>query len=233
MPKRSLSHPFTEDANYLYYDRNDFARLIEPIDDCDGGGDDGGDDGGGGGTGGGTTTCDRETNSENDYINKAMFKDYGTLRQVEKWVSGNPEVRLFVTFAKSNVNPNFIFSGKDFAMGEKDWFKRKWFNEWTIIKNFDYLVVQWDPDIYGDRMYYSWIEEDPSLFNIDLDINVNAAFNFLNIQVANVNAVGTAELSIGSADDVIVSPVEVLFCDDTDGEGTEYPGPMIFWVNQQ
>lgn len=82
-------------------------------------------------------------------------------------------------------------------------------------------------------MYYSWIEEDPSLATVSLNVNVNSTFNFLSIDIANVNAIGTATFSIGGADDVIASPIEVQFCDNTSGEGTEYKTPMHFWVNQQ
>lgn len=82
-------------------------------------------------------------------------------------------------------------------------------------------------------MYYAWIEEDPSLVYANFNVYVGSTFNFLNFDVANVNANGIASFRIGGADDVIAQPVEVEFCDNTDGEGFEYRSPMIFYINQQ
>lgn len=218
--------PYFENETHSYYLKDDAYPIIN---DCHGGG--GG--GTGGGTGGGSNSCDRETNNDRDYLNKAMFKDYGTIRQVESWASGKPEVRMIVSFAQANSSSGFNFTGLSYAMGENGWFKRKWLNEWATMKNFDYQIVRWDPETYGDRMYYAWIEEDPSLASASFNVNVGSTFNFLNFEVANVNANGTATFSIGGADDIIAQPVEVKFCDNTDGEGFEYRSPMIFYINQQ
>jgi hypothetical protein len=221
-------YPFHKSTSHTYYFRSQHFSMMNELILCGGGG--------GGGTGGGgsgdTNTCSRENDSRKDYINKAMFKDYGTLRQVESWTAGKPEVRLIVTFAQPLVSSGFFFSGLSYAMGEHGWFERKWFKEWTVMKNFDDQIVQWDPENYGDRMYYTWIEEDPG-GSISFNFNVSSTFHFLNNNIANVTANGAAQLNIGGNDDMIAGPIPVEYCDNTRGEGTEYRTPMIFWVNQQ
>ncbi|MBC6408852.1 MAG: hypothetical protein GDA42_00055 [Ekhidna sp.] len=181
-----------------------------------------------------TPACDRERkNNKKDFINKAHFKDYSTLREFEHWTAGKPEVRLFVSYAINSANSGYTFSEISYGMGEKDWYKRKWFKEYHLTKNFDYEIIRWDPKVHGNKMYYTWIEEDPSLIDITVKVNVNSTFNFHNQNIANVNASIIAEISIGKKDDVIVKGFPIDFCDNTDGEGTLYKTAMYFWVNQQ
>jgi len=67
----------------------------------------------------------------------------------------------------------------------------------VIIKELDFQITRWDPEEFGDRMFYQFIEEDASLFRAGLDISVTSTFNFLNTNIANVNARGVASFRIG------------------------------------
>lgn len=98
-----VAAPYYESSEYFYYSKDD---VYTNLNECNGGG-----GSGGGGTGGGSSGCDRETNNDRDYLNKAKFKDYGTIRQVESWASGKPEVRMIVSFAQANISSGYNFTG--------------------------------------------------------------------------------------------------------------------------
>lgn len=175
-------------------------------------------------------SCQRSTvNSKKDYINKARFSSQDDIRRVEDWVHGKPEVRLYVVFAQL-VNNNPSFSGLNMVMA-KDWYHRKWGKVVIDTENFDYNIIKWTQSL-GDNMKYVWIEEDGALTRISLDVNVSTTFNSFNTNLATINAVGSSTITIGNYDKVI-SETYVNYCDNTDGEGTEYVSSMRFWVNQQ
>lgn len=109
-----MQEAYFESETHFYYFKDDVYPILN---ECSGGGSTGGGSTGGGSTGG-TATCPRETNTKYDYINKAKFKDYGTIRQVESWASGKPEVRMIVSFARNQSSSNFNFTGLSYAMGE-------------------------------------------------------------------------------------------------------------------
>jgi len=239
-----MQSAYHETSTHIYFMREDVYEIQRICDlgggSSTGGGGSGGGSTGGGGSGGGSTgggtsnSCQRESNDDKDYLNKARFKDMDVLRKVEKWYNGNPEVVLRVSFAKPQPTADFNFTGITMAVGTDGWHKNPVFKKpYVTMKGIGSQIVRWDPETYGDRMYYSWIEEDVAIFRVDLHVDVTSTFNFLDIPIANVVADGTASFEIGNSDDIIVSPVVVEYCEATSGEGTEYEQSMHFWIHQR
>lgn len=101
------------------------------------------------------------------------------------------------------------------------------------MKTIDIPIFTWDDDVYGDRMVYTWIEEDWTLFKFDFDVQVSSTFNVLNTSVANVTLNGSGSARIFNGDD-LSGHATVEYCNNTDGDGTRYVGGGVeFWVDQE
>ncbi|MEM9340310.1 MAG: hypothetical protein AAGA66_16365 [Bacteroidota bacterium] len=225
-----LMDPYHESETHLYYFKEDVYPILNG---CAGGG------GGGGGTGGSgsgsSDKCDREKNSDKkDHLLQAKFKDKGALRQVENWLSGKPEVTLYLSRGVYQANGSHTTQTLMYTIGKEGWFTRtgvlrKLKITWKIIEA---DLFRWDPSRFGDEMVYSWIEEDDPIFEGGASWNANLDLTFLNTSIGNVDFSGTASFSIGGQDDRMDQSF-VEYCDNTDGNGTLYRGTaMEFYVKQ-
>lgn len=248
--------PIYTTEEYILYNRGEYMDALSLC--IGGGGGTGGGDGDGdgdggtgtggtgtggtgtGGTGTGTggdngtsaTTCDRDrVNNKIDFIHKARFKDKGVLDGVEgAFLNGKPEVRLYVVFARNPSNPVFTQTSKD--IGEEGWHHRNWGKLVLDTKIINSPFFEWKDEIYGDRVRYVWIEEDPYINQKTINVDIMSTFHALNDEITNVVAHGTASFSVGNKDKIICETY-LGYCHNTDGEGHKYSDSMIFWVNQQ
>lgn len=219
--------PIDSDDDFDYYLYDDYRIL----DDCGSGG--GGTGGGatGGGSGGGAVECDRDRKNSTDKLGKAKFKDIGTLKQVEPWAWGAPEVRLYIVRTNYNNN-NPVSVTFPYPLGKEDWTKTNWRGKRSVIwKDLKTETFIWDKELHADMSWFLFVEEDDPLFEGSADVSINGGVQFLGKNVITTNFTVSTSVSIGGQDDVIYLR-EVFYCDNTDGDGQLYAGTMRFYVKQ-
>ena len=181
-----------------------------------------------------TPACDRERNNSRDRLLKARFTSKSAIRNVEDWVFGRPEMYVLITTAQ-NPHGSPVFGSQRKWIGKENWYHRKGLFRKLVIdtKSINIPIFTWDDDVYGDRMVYTWMEEDKTVFKINFDVEVKSTFNALNTNVANVTISGHGSIDVFVGDD-LSGHATVEYCNNTDGDGTRYVGGGVeFWVDQE
>ncbi len=224
LPTSNTLEPYYQDANYDYYYTADLYNtsntelIMDPGD-------------GGGGTGGGTTTCDRDSKGGMyDYLKKVRFSTMDAFRNAESYVDGNPEVYFIVTFGSKasggfNDFRNYIPS-KDRSHWKDCGFScnPEWYGDGR--NGMPFPIFSWVKD-YGDKVQYTWFEEDWVDSTTEYIINASTKFE----DGTSISA--QTKVTITRNDHPLGSKV-VNYCDNTDGDGTFYTtGKIDFYVNQQ
>ena len=230
-----LVQPYFENETHHFFLKEDVYPIISS---CGGGGYRGGGGSGGGsgggGSSGGSQTCDRDRKDKTELLYKAKFKDMSTLRGVERWANGRPEVVYYVTRAVYNRNGVHTFStiGPQ-QVGNKNWSRRPFLKKpRTTWKTLNHDLFKWNPARNGDEMAYTWIEEDNPWFEGSATVSLYLDVDFLGTNIGDVQFDGNASFSIGGQDDHIGKNY-VYYCDNTDGNGTLYRGPMHMYLKQR
>jgi hypothetical protein len=208
----STAEPYYEDTNNLYYFTED-AYCNEYI--LDGGG-----GSGGGSTGGGTASCDRDLNPGKDILYRAKFKTIDGFRDAEHYLDGNPEIYCLVTIGAKDPNA-FNTLRKTIASPDRS----KWKDcgvftckpEWFYINS---EVVTWDKAEMGNRIKYTWIEEDDS--NDTYEYTIGLSTSFKDETTGNTTTVNGQSKVTLKAEDKNMGESYVEYCDNTDSPGYEY-----------
>lgn len=190
-------------------------------------------DGGGGGTGGGTTTCDRAIKGEKyDYIKKVRFTTMDALHDAaEHFLDGNPELYFIVTFG-SKGSGGFTSFRKYIPSKDRSHWKDcglfscnpEWYGDGR--NGMPFPVFIWFKD-YGDKVLYTWLEEDPDNKTIELMLNASTKFE------DGTSISGQTKFTISSKDWPLGDDI-VNYCGNTDGDGSSHTtGRIDFYVNQQ
>ncbi|WP_075348952.1 hypothetical protein [Algoriphagus marinus] len=176
-------------------------------------------------------TCDRDSNSGKDRLNRLKFNSMQDFRDVNEWFDGGQEIEVTITFAISNGN---ISSVKKFWTGSDSDFKDcGLFNcntQWFYLGNAE--IVTWNPTTYGDAMLYVWIEKDPG-DPIELSNTFSSSFPGVG-GAPGTNFSTTVKQTITDEDDELGEAI-VEYCDQTTGDGNEYNsvvGRIRFKVKQ-
>ncbi len=217
---KSLSpDQIVSDCYDTYYETSSYRYLI-PI-DCGYSDSDGGDD-----SNNTSSAYDRDSNDSNDVLNKAKFVSKTAWRQVEPWPSGRPEFKVVISYIEK-VNSEYEAKTIIKILPKDGWVKRYVFWSELKTKNLDINIINWDKEIMGDRMKYTWIEQDNSDTKTEYSIGTTTKFDDSNTAI-------TASVKVtNSAKDDEAGEAVIEYKDSTTGEGTEYnTGIVKFWINQ-
>ncbi len=221
----ATAEPYYEDPYYTYYYTSD-AYCTEYIMDDGGGGS------GGGGTGSGTTSyCDRDTKSGKDYLYRVKFKTIDGFRDAEHYLDGNPEIYCLITIGAKESN---AFNTLRKSISSPDRSKWKDCGVFTCSPEWFYInseVVTWDKAEMGNRMKYTWIEEDDSNDTYEYTIGLSTSFKDEGTG-ATTTVNGQTKVTL-KGEDKNLGESYVEYCDNTDSPGYEYSTAFLYFNVKQ
>ena len=209
--------PIYSTDEYNYYYRSDYYNAVNSC--YSGGGSSGG------GFNSGPVPCDREVKSnQHDWVKKVKFRSMDVLRAAERWVDGAIELRATVIFGGVNgQTPGtlnlYLASIKRHNLKNCNWLG---LNCWPTWHDTNLQVMRWIKNEHGNQMKYIWVEDDGGGSSTSSYSFTNGGATF-SVSVTKLN------------EDYDLAEHFVSYCDNTDGEGTEYaPGQrMSFFVHQR
>ena len=178
-------------------------------------------------------SCDRYRNNGRDVLLKARFRSISQMRMLETWLQGKPEMYVLIVFSNRSSNGNVVGEIMRHNIGNEGWYHRRGIFRRLVLdtKYIHQPLIRWYMDRYGDQMKYIWMEEDRGTL-LSASFAAHAVITLLNRQVVSIPISATASIGIGNGDETAGSTY-VEYCDNTDGDGTNYvTGGLEFWINQ-
>ncbi|MEM9339963.1 MAG: hypothetical protein AAGA66_14595 [Bacteroidota bacterium] len=171
---------------------------------------------------------DRVYNNAKDNFHKIKFSSVNAAKDAEAWTAGGYEMRTIIVIGNGETDVLWTLE-KIYSVDRNDLINCNVFGgncslSWHDL-NLD--VITWDPETMGMQMYYEHIEEDGSGSVVTLTISAT-----INLP-GGLGSIGSSiDVEIGNNDEELGGAI-VEYCDNTDGDGTQYnTGSLKFYVNQ-
>lgn len=172
-------------------------------------------------------SCDRDRKSGKDILHRMKFESMARFRQANEWFENGQDIEVTIVFARANGAVSQLvktFHGNDHEFKNCGIFNSnpKWFE-------MNAEIVTWNPETYGDAMWYSFVEKDP-----EDPCTITSVFTTNFTDPAGNTSSQQVQISqtISDEDEVLGQSI-VEYCDNTDGDGYTYkPGWVYFQVRQ-
>lgn len=131
-------------------------------------------------------------------VKSIKFADGQALRQVEKWVSGAPELRLRIVKGGEN-SATIVYDSERFEPKKRSDVVGEW---WEIPDNMSLYISNWNTSSLGTVLTFDWQEEDQ---NGKLTVEIQANYENQFESAGKVSAGGKAQYSTEYGDDHVAT----------------------------
>lgn len=131
-------------------------------------------------------------------VKSIKFADGQALRQVEKWVSGAPELRLRIVKGGEN-SATIVYDSERFEPKKRSDVVGEW---WEIPDNMSLYISNWNSSSLGTVLTFDWQEEDQ---NGKLTVEIQANYENQFESAGKVSAGGKAQYSTEYGDDHVAT----------------------------